>query len=162
MGKNPSFFSDKPDSPLRPVELVSWEDSMGFCRRLTVWSGTQKANLFFTLPLESQWEQAAKGGGVGHKYSGSDNLDEVAWYSMNSGDQTHAVGTKKPNELGLYDMSGNVWELCWDKDDAEGSYRVQRGESWRPSGPFSLLWGRDSYSTLNNNLGFRVVLAPVP
>ena len=59
MGKNPSRFSDKPDSPLRPVEQVSWEDSMGFCRRLTAWSGIQKANLVFTLPLESQWEQAA-------------------------------------------------------------------------------------------------------
>ena len=163
MGKNPSDFSDKPDSPLRPVEQVSWKDSMGFCRRLTVWSGIQKANLVFTLPQESQWEQAAKGGGVGHEFSGSDNLYEVAWYDMNSGDQTHAVGTKKPNELGLYDMSGNVWEWCWDKYDAEGS-RVVRGGGWYYDASIcrSANRSRSRPSFTSILLGFRVVLAPVP
>ena len=160
MGKNPSHFSDKPDSPLRPVEQVSRDDSMGFCRRLTVWSGIQKANLFFTLPLESQWEQAAKGGGAGHEYSGSDNIDEVAWHDYNSDGQTHAVGTKKPNELGLYDMSGNVWELCWDKYDAEGSARVYRGGSWLyDASRCRVAYRSYSPSFKRGNLGFRVVLA---
>lgn len=165
MGKNPSHFSDKPDSPLRPVEQVSWEDLMGFCRRLTVWSGIQKANLVFTLPLESQWERAAKGGVPGHEYSGSDNLDEVAWYNMNSDRQTHAVGTKKPNELGLYDMSGNVWELCWDiVVDGIVSYRAYRGGSWDNDASYFRSADRDRFrrSYADGDLGFRVVLAPVP
>ena len=138
---------------------------MGFCRRLTVWSGIQKANLVFTLPQESQWERAAKGGGAGHEYSGSDNIDEVAWYQENSDRQTHAVGTKKPNELGLYDMSGNVWELCWDiVVDGIVSYRAYRGGSWNDVASSCRSADRDRFrrSYADGDLGFRVVLAPVP
>ena len=162
MGKNPSEFSGQPDSPLRPVEQVSWEDSMGFCRRLTVRSGIQKANLVFTLPQESQWEQAAKGGVPGHEYSGSDNIDEVAWYQENSDRQTHAVGTKKPNGLGLHDMTGNVWEWCWNKDDAGGSVRVVRGGNWSiGDSRYHRVAYRNAYTPAGtrSDLGFRVVLA---
>ena len=161
MGENPSAFSGKPDSPLRPVEKVSWDDSMGFCRRLTTWSGIHKFNLFFTLPLESQWEPAANFGGAGHEYSGSDNVDEVAWYGDNSGGEPHAVGTKKPNGLGLYDMTGNVSEWCGDKYDAEGSDRVFRGGGWC-SGAFCCRVASRGYGTpslTGDGLGFRVVLA---
>lgn len=165
MGKNPSHFSDKPDSPLRPVECVTWDDTKGFCRWLTVWSGIQKANLFFTLPLESQWERAAEGGVPGHRYSGSDNLDEVAWYRENSDSQTHAVGTKKPNGLGLHDMTGNVDEWCWDQVDYKiYANPVLRGGSWSTVAFYCCVANRtpESPRLMRRYLGFRVVLAPVP
>lgn len=90
-----------------PVESVSWDDCQVFVRRLSELTGKN-----FRLPTEAQWEFAARGGvkSKGYKYSGSDNLDEVAWYYENSGSKTHKVGTKQPNELGIYDMSGNVRE----------------------------------------------------
>ena len=90
-------------------------------------------------------------------------MDEVAWYQKNSGPQTHAVGTKKPNEFGLYDMSGNVNEWCWDKYDAEGSRRVVRGGDWRDYASYCRsafrIWPWDTEDDIR---GFRVVLAPVP
>ena len=144
MGKNPSNF--KGDN--RPVEEVSWGEAMEFCEKMNKYAppGWQ-----FTLPTETQWEFAARGGNKsrGYKYSGSNTLGDVAWYLGNSGNTTHEVGSgnKVPNELGLYDMSGNVHEWCLDnyqKDsskttpeftrayrDSDGSYRVLRGGSWR-------------------------------
>ena len=103
MGDNPSNF--KGDN--LPVEQVSWNYCQTFISRLNNLTGKN-----FRLPTEAEWEYAARGGNRsrGYKYSGSNNLFDVAWFDDNSGRKTHPVGTKSPNELGLYDMSGNVWE----------------------------------------------------
>ena len=134
MGSNPSEITG--DSR-RPVEMVSWEDSQRFISRLNSLTGQH-----FRLPTEAQWEYAARGGSKsrGYKYSGSNDLGTVAWYEGNSSSTTHPVKTKSPNELGLYDMSGNVWEWCQDwygyyssgshtnpTGASSGSHRVIRG-----------------------------------
>lgn len=139
MGSNPSGF--KGDN--LPVENVSWNDCQTFIRKLNALTGRT-----FRLPTEAEWEFAARGGNEsrGYQYSGSNNLGSVAWYSSNSGDKTHPVATKSANELGLYDMSGNVWEWCQDwygsyssssqtnpTGPSAGSYRVNRGGSWSGS-----------------------------
>jgi len=139
MEANPSSF--KGDD--LPVEKVLWDEVMEFCRKLNE-TGKAPAGWKFTLPTEAQWEFAAKGGteSKGYKYSGSDELENVAWYNDNSGDvslkgrqrerdysvlrqknnnRTHPVGQKKPNELGLYDMNGNVKEMCLDAIDFNNS-----------------------------------------
>ena len=136
MGSNPSIF--KGDT--NPVESVSWNDCQTFIQKLNKRTGKT-----FRLPTEAEWEYAARGGkkSRGYKYSGSNDIGTVAWYRSNSGIKTHAVGTKAPNELGLYDMSGNVWEWCndWYGDYSSnaqtnptgaesGSRRVNRGGSW--------------------------------
>ena len=167
MGYNPSYY--KGDD--LPVENVSWDDVQTFISELN-----RKTGRTFQLPTEAEWEYAARGGSKsnGYKYSGSNTRDDVAWYWDNSGDKTHPVKTKKANELGLYDMSGNVWEWCSDAwyhygSSAErdpkhygdsGSYRVIRGGSWDyyargcrvSSRDFILASYRGSY------LGFRLVL----
>ena len=123
MGNNPAKYKGAD----RPVEQVSWNDAMEFCKKLND-MGLAPAGYQFSLPTDAQWEYAARGGNKskGYEYSGSNDIKEVAWYDDNS-DATHDVGTKKPNELGLYDMSGNVWEWCLD---ARGSHRVLRGGGW--------------------------------
>ncbi len=136
MGSNPSNFKGAD----LPVECVSWNDCQEFIKKLNRLTGRN-----FRLPTEAEWEFACRGGNNsrGYKYSGSNDIDNVAWYDGNSGDQTHPVGTKAPNELGIYDMSGNVWEWCSDwyadytsysqtnpKGSQSGSYRVNRGGSW--------------------------------
>ena len=136
MGNNPSRFKGAD----LPVEQVSWEDCHEFIGRLNALTG-----LSFKLPTEAQWEYAARGGSLskGYKFSGSNDLEEVGWYGSNSGNYTHRVGEKQPNELGLYDMSGNVWEWCEDKygeynitsqsdplGAAKGSQWVYRGGCW--------------------------------
>ena len=108
MGNNPSKF--KGDN--LPVEHVSWKDCQKFLSKLNRITGKM-----FRLPTEAEWEYAARGGNKsrGYQYSGSNNLSDVAWFLDNSGEMTHAVGTKQPNELGIYDMTGNVWEWCQDR-----------------------------------------------
>lgn len=123
-----------------PVDYVSWDDCQEFIRKLNSLTGQN-----FRLPTEAEWEFACRGGNnsLGYKYSGSDNIDNVAWYEGNSGYKTHPVATKSANELGIYDMSGNVLEWCCDwygdytsgaqtnpKGPESGSLRVHRGGSW--------------------------------
>ena len=137
MGSNPSNFSENPQ---RPVEMVSWNDCQEFITQLNQLTGKN-----FRLPTEAEWEYAARGGdrSQGYKYSGSNTIGNVAWYGDNSNSQTHNVKTRSPNELGIYDMSGNVWEWCQDwkgnynsgsqtnpTGPSSGSYRVYRGGSW--------------------------------
>ena len=141
MGENPSKKSIGCDNC--PVESVSWMDTQSFIRELNVLTGRR-----FRLPTEAEWEFAARGGrnSKKYKYAGSNNLDEVAWYSKTTGNiGTKQVGTKKPNELGLYDMSGNVYEWCSDwynsdyyvispqknpKETVIGNSRILRGGAW--------------------------------
>ncbi|MCF8305092.1 MAG: formylglycine-generating enzyme family protein [Ignavibacteriales bacterium] len=158
MGTSPSGF--RVDGVNLPVEQVSWYGAINFCNALSDEEGleryytvslttvtTNPGKKGYRLPTEAEWEYAAKEGLTGSdspsKYSGSDNIEEVAWYSGNSGGRTHNVGTKAANELGIYDMSGNVFEWCWDRygeyssspqtnpqGPASGSDRVLRGGSW--------------------------------
>jgi len=138
MGSNPSKFKNV----RHPVETVGWSDCQEFIRKLNAMTGYQ-----FRLPTEAEWEFAARGGNKSHgyKFSGSNDLDLVAWYGYekNSGKTTHDIGSKSPNELGLYDMSGNVKEWCQDWYDyyssmsqsnptgpTSGSSRACRGGSW--------------------------------
>lgn len=110
MGNNPSYFK----GVRHPVDFVSWRDCQAFVERLSGLTGRR-----FRLPTEAEWEYAARGGrqGKGFVYAGSDDLDEVGWYAENSRNSPQPVGMKQPNELGLYDMSGNVWEWCQDGYD---------------------------------------------
>jgi len=125
MGDNPSMYSDLQ----RPVERVGWIDCQMFVDKLNELTGQT-----FRLPTEAEWEYAARGGNLsrGYKYAGSNTIDDVAWYTDNSGSTTHPVATKSPNELGLYDMSGNVWEWC---QDLSGSYSSDAQTN--PTGPAS-------------------------
>lgn len=139
MGKNPSEFTGCDQCP---VDMVSWDDAQHFIKRLNLLTGKR-----FALPTEAEWEYAAKGGlkTGGYHFSGSNNIDAVGWHSGNSGRHPHPVGEKAPNELGLYDMTGNVWEWCQDwynknyyelqvrnnpTGPQSGAARVRRGGSW--------------------------------
>ena len=144
MGSNPSFFKGDDN----PVEYVSYNDCLDFINKLnTLLAGQLPDGRKFRLPTEAEWEFAARGGNKskGYKYSGSNNIDSVAWYYDTSGDRTHPVKRKQANELGLYDMRGNVWEWCSDWYDSSyysyspeinpqgpsfGGSRVLRGGGW--------------------------------
>lgn len=164
MESNPSGF--RGDS--LPVEHVSWEDCQTFILQLNELTGEQ-----FRLPTEAEWEYAARGGrlGKGCQYSGSDTLDNVAWYIDNSDGTTHPVATKQANELGLYDMSGNVLEWCQDwfanygsaaqtnpAGPASGSRRVYRGGGWYSNAADSRVAHRDYFAPTGHSmvLGFRL------
>lgn len=167
MGNNPSFFKGKQ----LPVEQVSWNDCQEFIRKLNDLTGKK-----FRLPTEAEWEFAASGGkkSRGYKYSGSNNITDVAWYDGKSGGNTHPVKTKQANELGIYDMSGNVWEWCQDwygsyNSNAQtnptgpisGSARVDRGGSWLHFAGYCRSSGRGycGHYLRNHYLGFRLVLS---
>ena len=139
MGSNPSNF--KGDN--KPVERVSWNDCQSFISKLNAATGKN-----FRLPTEAEWEFAARGGNNSrhYQYSGSNTLNDVGWYTDNNSNTTHDVATKRPNELGLFDMSGNVWEWCSDwygsyssntqydpAGPTSGSDRVSRGGGWKGS-----------------------------
>ena len=168
MGANPSSFKGCDSCP---VENVSWNDVQGFIRKLNQISGKN-----YRLPTEAEWEYAARGGSAsrGYKYSGSNNPGEVSWYYENSSDKPHSVGQRLSNELGLYDMSGNVLEWCSDwygnygssgqtnpLGPSSGMLRVGRGGFW--GGYSSDLRVSDRYNfspdDRNNLLGFRLALS---
>ena len=167
MGSNPSKF--KGDN--LPVEQVSWNDCQTFINRLNNYTGRN-----FRLPTEAEWEFAARGGNYSrhYKYSGSNYISDVAWYTDNSGNRTHPVGTKQANELGLYDMSGNVWEWCSDRYGSYSSYsqsnptgatsgfgRVERGGNWCGLARYCCSSHRSYYAPGNSfdALGLRLVLS---
>ena len=153
-----------------PVEWVSWDDCQDFISKLNAMTGKH-----FRLPTEAEWEYAARGGkkSRGYRYSGSNILDNVAWYHDNSGSKTHAVGAKQPNELGIYDMTGNVEEWCQDGERRyDGSHqtnpvgnsflrRMYRGGSWysSPSGCGVSSRSSDVSLILYNTLGLRLALS---
>ncbi|MBR5087773.1 MAG: formylglycine-generating enzyme family protein [Muribaculaceae bacterium] len=207
MGYNPSYFNGKGNSIYnsdhdynygtdmqRPLENASWDDCQEFIRKLNQLTGKN-----FRLPTEAEWEYAARGGNRsrGYTYSGSNNINEVAWYCCNSGDKrlsewyneksvndeayvyriiermennhcrTHRVASKKPNELALYDMSGNVWEWCqdnWYNYDGSyteyGSFRVNRGGSCNSPARISraTLRGDDESGYRDYDIGLRLAL----
>ncbi len=161
MGTNPSRFKSGPDYP---VEQVSWDDAQDFIKKLNAKEGRN-----YRLPTEAEWEYACRSGGKDQKYCGGDDVDALAWYKGNSGKQTHQVGTKRANGLGIYDMSGNVWEWCSDRYDQDyyghsptddplgasvGEDRVDRGGSWSGVEGYARAANR-----LNRNSGYR--LGPV-
>ncbi len=199
MANNPSFFASGIEAPARPVEQVTWLNAIAYCNALSdianlprVYSvsGTVVAADFsktgYRLPTEAEWEFAARGGLSGTimgspvlKYAGSDTADAVSWNEANSGGGTKAVGTKAANGLGLFDMTGNVWEWCYDwygiypaltgkplidpKGPATGTMRVKRGGSWNRKPDFSRVTFRNYHNPLNNGsiLGFRVARSVV-
>ncbi|MBQ9355759.1 MAG: SUMF1/EgtB/PvdO family nonheme iron enzyme [Prevotella sp.] len=165
MGRNPSNFQN----PNRPVEYVSWNDCQMFIRKLN-----ELTQMQFRLPTEAEWEYAARGGNYhrGYVYAGSDLVEDVAWYNRNSNGVTHEVGQKRPNELGLYDFSGNTWEWCQDwygrysisplnnpvNDKSWGSFRVARGGCFKGNNSFCRITCRNYFSpnTCGEHLGLRL------
>jgi len=171
MGDNPSYF--KQCGGNCPVEKVSWNDAQAFIQRLNELTGRH-----YRLPYEAEWEYAARSGGKNEQWAGTSDIHELgafAWLAENSGGKTHPVGSRRPNGLGLYDMTGNLWQWCSDWFDEEyyrhspeknpqgsasGNNRVLRGGSWNDAAPSSRTSERWSYLPSSNyyNFGFRLVL----
>ena len=169
---NPSRF----EGADLPVEQVTWDDARDFAEKLT---RAHNGRCRFGLPTEGQWEFSARSGGRRELYAGGGTIDARGWYEANSGGRTHAVGAKAPNGLGLYDMSGNVWEWCRDTyapdayerhtqanpvlDDA-GSDRVIRGGSWNLDAWSARCCRRFSLRAdlFGAGLGFRLVMVDWP
>jgi len=200
MGTNPSFFSSNPAAGdtqgKRPVERVTWFDAIEFCNKLSTKEGLTPVytitgrtpatgypitsaevtaawtNNGYRLPTEAQWEYACRAGTTTYWSFGDDESELVnyAWYSNNSNSRTHQVGLKLPNAWGLYDMHGNVWELCWNwygnypagsdpTGASSGTYRVARGGGWDYSAGSTRSANRGTSSPDNrgSDIGFRVV-----
>ena len=170
MGSNPSYFDGKPNLP---VENISWQDCESFIDKLN-----KETQLNFRLPSEAEWEFAARGGNNGkditHRFSGGDNIRDLAWYCENSDEKTHPVKQLNPNELGLYDMSGNVWERCADDyaitykmignqriTNKESVFKVCRGGSWRNTSGYCRIShkGRTTKTSRHSNIGLRLALS---
>ncbi|MBF0542612.1 MAG: formylglycine-generating enzyme family protein [Nitrospirae bacterium] len=166
--QKPGFRQDKK----YPVVCVSWND----CQEYINWL-KQKSGLNYCLLTEAEWEYAARTGGKNEKYSGGNNVDDVAWYNKNSDGYTHKVGTKLPNGLGIYDMSGNVWEWVQDWYDSDyyknnhkdnpqgpssGSLRALRGGSWYndPEGTRCVRRGSHAPEYRRRLCGFRLKRTP--
>jgi len=169
MGSNPSHFDGCNKCP---VERVSWIEVQEFIKKLNLLTGKK-----YRLPTEAEWEYAAKGGekSQGLRYAGHNNINFVAWYTVNSGNKTQPVGQLPPNEIGLYDMSGNVYEWCEDwmgdypnrpevdpKGPASGDLRVVRGGSWFGHIAASRVSARAADDPANGRsyIGFRLALNP--
>jgi len=166
MGKNSSYHKNCDDCP---VEQVSWNDVQAFIKTL---NGKSTKDKQYRLPTEAEWEYAARGGnkaaGVTKIYAGSNDIDGVAWYNGNSDSEPHPVGGKNPNDLGLHDMSGNVWEWCQDlynaypgckAIDTGGRGRVIRGGGWNSAASDCRAAYRNSREPAfrNRSVGFRLV-----
>jgi formylglycine-generating enzyme len=192
MGRNPSHFSID-DYPIElrwndmPVEQVTWLHAVEYCNKLSVMKGFEPCYTIngsavscdftrsgFRLPTETEWEYAAKGGGLssGYRFAGGNDINEVGWYRVNSRGATFPEEQKKPNELGLFDMTGNVFEWCWDwygaygsspvvdpRGPAAGSVHVIRGGAWgsdeRECRTTYRAWGAPT--DWGTNIGFRIV-----
>ena len=168
------YWSPRGEGSQYPIYYVSWIDAIEFCRKLTERerrAGRLPEGYKYTLPTEAQWEYTCRAGTTG-KYAGNGNLEDMGWYSRNSGNSTHPVGQKTSNAWGLYDMHGNVWEWCLDwygdyptgsvtdpTGPVSGSSRVLRGGYWNLSAWYSRSAYR-YYDPLYRNFhfGFRVVL----
>ncbi len=182
MGTNPSNFpkrvTRKSDRSMYPVELVSWEDAVDFCKKLSELPEEKEAGRVYRLPTEAEWECACRAGSKTAFEFGesSESLGEFAWFGGNSNTQTHPVGEKKPNASGLHDMHGNVWEWCsdWYGDypkgavsdptgPSEGSLRVVRGGSWRDGAADCRSafrgWVDPSLRNSSAAFGFRIALS---
>lgn len=155
-----------------PIYSINWFEANDFCQKLSKLTGRT-----YILPTDAQWEFAARGGNKskGYKYSGSDNLNTVAWYESNSNNRIHPVGQKLPNELGIYDMSGNVEEWCYDWKSSNYSpepqvnpkfidnsgFKVYRGGSWDGESSYAKVYSRTSrVPEYRAYYGFRVVCIP--
>ena len=165
MGSNPASHKECSNCP---VEGVGWDDVQTFIKKLNTLSG-----ISYRLPTEAEWEYAARGGTKSKKfeYAGSNDINAIAWTSTNSGSSTHPVGKKQANELGLYDMSGNVWEWCYDwydenyygkspkidpKGATNGPHRVIRGGNWSREPAISRVAYRSREKIGYRYIGFRL------